>query len=103
MCENKDFSSVWMTFEETKILEFNQYQKSDKAPWTIHADLDLLIEKVDEIKNSLEILTTTKVVEHIPCGYSLSTIWTLYGHLIVSNIRMIYTEVKNVWKSFLNP
>ena len=32
MCENKDFYSVGMTFEETKILEFNQYQKSDKAP-----------------------------------------------------------------------
>ena len=49
MCENKDFYSVAIPFEETKILEFNQYQKSDKAPLTIYADRDSLIEKADEI------------------------------------------------------
>ena len=30
VCENKDFCSVIMPSEDTKILEFNQYQKSDK-------------------------------------------------------------------------
>ena len=39
MCENKDFWNVIMPFEDTKILEFNQYQKSDKAPVIIYADL----------------------------------------------------------------
>ena len=29
--ENKDFCNVVMLPEDTKILEFNQYQKSDKA------------------------------------------------------------------------
>ena len=28
-CENKDFCNVIMSSEDTKTLEFNQYQKSD--------------------------------------------------------------------------
>ena len=31
LCENKDFCNVAMPSADTKILEFNQYQKSDKA------------------------------------------------------------------------
>ena len=34
VCENKDFCNV-MPFEDTKVSEFNQYQKSDKAPFII--------------------------------------------------------------------
>ena len=30
-----------MPSEDTKILEFNQFQKSDKAPFVIYADLEL--------------------------------------------------------------
>ena len=33
-----------MPFEETKILEFNQYKKSDKAPFIIYAGLECLID-----------------------------------------------------------
>ena len=33
-----------MPSEDTKILEFNQYQKSDKAPSIIFYDLEYLIE-----------------------------------------------------------
>ena len=40
-----------MPFEDTKILEFNQSQKPDKAPSIIYADLDYLIEKIDGCKN----------------------------------------------------
>ena len=32
-----------VSFEETKILGFNQCHKSDKAPFIIYADLDSLI------------------------------------------------------------
>ena len=34
-----------MAFEDTKILEFNQYEKSDKAPLIIYADLEYVIKK----------------------------------------------------------
>ena len=63
-----------MPFEDTKILEFNQYKKSDKAPFIIYAALQRIIEKTDGCKNNLENLSTTKVSEHVPSGYSMSTI-----------------------------
>ena len=44
-----------MTSGDTKILEFNQYQKFDKAPFTIYADLECIIEKIDRCKNNPEI------------------------------------------------
>ena len=36
-----------MPSEDIKILEFNQYQKPDKAPFIIYADLECIIEKFD--------------------------------------------------------
>ena len=35
----KIFFNVIMLFEDIETLKFNQYQKSDKAPFIIHADL----------------------------------------------------------------
>ena len=32
VCENRDFCNIVMPSEDTKILEYNQYQKPDKAP-----------------------------------------------------------------------
>ena len=43
-----------MLSKDTKILKFNQYQKSDKIPFIIYADLDCLIEKIDGCKNNPE-------------------------------------------------
>ena len=40
--------------EDTKILELNQYQKSNKVPFIIYADLECLIEKIDGCKNNIE-------------------------------------------------
>ena len=36
-----------MPSEYTKILEFNQCQKSDKVPFVIYADLECIIEKIN--------------------------------------------------------
>ena len=63
-----------MPSKNIKILEFNQYQKSDKAPFIIYADLQCIIEKIDGFKNNPENSSTTKVSEHIPSGFSVSTI-----------------------------
>ena len=41
-----------MPSEDTKILEFNQHQKSDKTPFIIYGDLEYLIEKIDECKKT---------------------------------------------------
>ena len=53
-CENNNFCNVIMPSENNKILEFNQYQKSYKAPFVIYADLECLIEKIDGCKNNPE-------------------------------------------------
>ena len=55
-------------------LEFNQYDKFDKAPFIINSDLESLIGKIDGCKNNLEKSSTTKVSEHIPSGFLMSTI-----------------------------
>ena len=63
-----------MPSEDNKILEFNQYQKPDKVPFIIYADLECLIEQTDRCKNNPENLSTTKVSEHISSGFSKFTI-----------------------------
>ena len=50
----------------SEILEFNQNQKSDKAPFIIYADFECIIEKIDGYKSNLKNLSTTKVSEQIP-------------------------------------
>ena len=83
-----------MPYEDSKIVEFYQYQKSYKTPFIIYADLESLIEKIDGCKNNTEISSTTKVFEYIPSGFSMSAIL----HLRTYKISMMYTEVKIVWK-----
>ena len=58
-----------MPSEDSKILEFNQYHKSDKIPSIIYADLESFIKKVDGCKNTPEKLSTTKIGQEIPCGW----------------------------------
>ena len=58
--ENKDFCNVVMLSEDNKILQFNQYQKSDKAPFIIYGDLECLIERTDGCKIILKIHTQQK-------------------------------------------
>ena len=62
-----------MPSEGNKILEFNQYWKSDIALFIIYTDIEFLIEKIDGFKNNPENSFTTKVGEHIPWGFSMST------------------------------
>ena len=62
-----------MLFEDTKILEFNQYQVSNKAPFAIYAELKSLINETDGCKNNPEGSFTTKVDRHIPSRFLMST------------------------------
>ena len=62
-----------MPSEDTKVLEFNQYQKSDKTS-SIYYLSQLLNEKIDGCKNNLEKSSSTKVDENNPSGFSMCTI-----------------------------
>ena len=65
MCKKKNICNIVMPSEDTKMLEFNQYHKSDKAPFIIYVDLGSLIEGIDGYKSHPENSSTTKVGEHI--------------------------------------
>ena len=100
--EQKANSNFTKQYVEIKIfVVFNQYQKSDKIPYFIYADVESLIKRIDRYQNNFEISSTAKVDENIPCRYSMfsmSTIWTYDGI-----ISIIYTEVKIEWKRFVSP
>ena len=70
LCENKDFCNA-------EILAFNQYQKYDKVPFIIYADIERIIERIDECKNNPEKSSTTKVSDHIPSGFLMCTLCSL--------------------------
>ena len=55
VCENKDLCNVITPSEENKILEFNQYQKTDTTPFIVYVDLEFLVENID----GLGFLTST--------------------------------------------
>ena len=55
-----------MPSKDTKLLELNQFQKPDKAPFISHACLQCLTEKIGVCKNNPENLYTTNGGEHVP-------------------------------------
>ena len=57
-----------------KTLEFDHYQKFDKAPFIIYADVKCTIEKIDGCKNNPENSNKTKVSEYIPSYFSMPAI-----------------------------
>ena len=65
-----------MSLEKINVLEFNQYIKSDKLPYIIHADMEPLIIKIDWCANNPENYLRKKLGQCIPFGYSKPTIWT---------------------------
>ena len=62
-----------MPSEDTKILEFNQYQKPNKTPFIIDTNLECLIEKINWCRNNDQNSYATKGGKHIPSCLSVST------------------------------
>ena len=93
----KGFGYVIMLSEDTKILEMNQYQDSDKTSSIIYADLESLI-KTEGFKNNHEKSSTAKLSEHVPSRFPGSTISSFKG---IGNKHDVY-RVKDCKKSFVN-
>ena len=85
-----------MPSEDAKKLRFNKYQKSDKAPFTIYAYLECWLEKTARCKNDPENSSTTKVNEHIPSDFLMSTISSFKS---IGNKHKVYRE-KDCLKKF---
>ena len=45
-------------------------------PYIIYTDIESLIRKIGRCAGNPENFSTTKIGEHVPCGYSVSLIWT---------------------------
>ena len=73
VCENHDYCHVEMPTKDNNIIKYNHGEKSIKMPFTIYADLECLLEKVDTCENDPNKSQTTKINKHIPSGYSIFT------------------------------
>ena len=78
---------VIMSSKDTEILEFNWYQKWQ---FIFYEDLECVIEKCDGCKNNPKNPSTTKVGEHIPSSFPMSTI---------SSFKSIENK-HDIWSSF---
>ena len=94
--EHTDFRNVIMLSEDSKILEFHQYQKSDNASFIIYSDFECITAKIDGCKNNPGNSSTIKVSEHIPSGFLMSTISSFRS---MKNKHEVY-RCKNWMKKF---
>lgn len=75
-----------LPFEDTKMLEFHQYQKSRKTPFGIYAYLESFIKETHICKNNPEKSSITKVSENIPSYFSIFTISSVRDIEIKHNV-----------------
>ena len=78
---------IVMPSQKDSTLKFHQYIKSEKMRNNTYADLESFTKKIDGCANNLERSSTTKLGEHIPCRYSMSTVWTFYN---IENKHSLY-------------
>ena len=62
-----------MPNKDNNILKYNPGEKSMNAAFIIYADLESLLEKMNNCCNNPEKSSTTKINKHTPSGYSLFT------------------------------
>ena len=90
-----------MPIKDTKILEFNQYLKSDKMSYITYADVDNLFKKIDGFKSKPEKSSTSKIGENTPCGYSVSTTWAFHGIENKYNVCRGKDCINKFWESLI--
>ena len=73
ICENHDYCNIEMPSPNNNLIKYNQGEKSLELPFIIYADLECLLKKIDTCQNNPDLLSTTKINQHIPPGYSIYT------------------------------
>ena len=88
--KNKDYCNVIMPSKNTEILEFNQNQKSNKAPFIVYTDFEFSIEKLMLVRIIIHLQQKQANMFHqvFPC--------LQYHHLKAQKVSMTYIEVKIV-------
>ena len=75
VCKNKDFCLIVLPSIKDNILELNQYNKSDEIDTLFILISNFWLKAIDGCANNLENFSATNIGGHIPCGYSMATIW----------------------------
>ena len=83
-----------MPSEDTRMLEFNQNQKSDKAPFIIYVELECMIGKIDECINNPENSCTAKVSQQ-----SIKSTISSFGSIINKDNLYRGKDCKKFWES----
>ena len=65
-------------------------------PFIVYADIESLIRKIDGCANNPENSSTTKIGEHILCGYSMSKIWAFD---YIENKHTLFTSFKRLYEN----
>ena len=60
VCKNKDFCGIVIPLQKDKILEFNEYMKSDKMVCIIYPDTEILIRNTEDVQITQKILQQQK-------------------------------------------
>ena len=71
ICKNHVFNDIKMSDEDNKILKYISGEKSLRVLFTIYADLECLLRKINTCSNNPEKSYTEKKATHRPSGYSL--------------------------------
>ena len=86
-----------MPNEDSKILKYDDGEKSLKVPGIIYADLDCLLEKMGSCQNNIEKSYTEKKLSiHLVVTHCLQIV-----HMMPQKVNLIVTEGKTVWKGFV--
>ena len=85
-----------MLKEDNKILKYNHGENSMKIPFTIYANLESLLEKMNTCHNNCKKSSTTKINKHTPSGHSLFT----HCSFDTTKNKLDYYRGKNCMKSF---
>ena len=94
-CNNHDSCCIEMPKCFEKILKYNPGEKSLKAPFAIHLDLESLLKKNNLVKTISKNLTQRKKLSmSLPVGQFEQNV-----RLIKQNIILIVTEENNVLKN----
>ena len=73
VCENNKYCKIEMPSPNNNIIKYKEGDKSLKLPFIIYADLECILEKIDTCQNNPDLLSTTKINQHIPSGCSIYT------------------------------
>ena len=96
ICENHDYCHAEMPTKDNNIIKYNYGEKSIKMSFTIYADLECLLEKIDTCENDPNKSYTTKINKHIPPGYSIFT----HCSFDESKNKLNYYRGMILWKNF---